>query len=192
MHAVWETHCRNSRSWEINVKYLNVLILDQRPASLSLLLSWFCSYPLGEKWARISTVWHEHKMCDMRNLHREGAWGQATEEIPPGHQPRCPVSPPQPPPKCFSSSGTRGTCIELSPGIHHSCSDLPHNWRLKRLSHCNREIYLDQPNPFSPSTTISPNLGGSTCSKMVQIWNHGNISGKFLWLAGVVMLNLWL
>ena len=92
-----------------------------------------------------------------------------------------------------AAAGTRGTSIELSPGIPHSCSDLPHNWRLKRLSRLsNREIYLDQPNPLSPSTTISPNLGGSACSKVVQILNHRNISGKFLWLAGVVMLNLWL
>lgn len=60
------------------------------------------------------------------------------------------------------------------------------------LAVSNREIYLDQPNPLSPSTTISPNLGGSVCSKVVQILNHRNISGKFLWLAGVVMLDLWL
>lgn len=122
---------------------------------------------LGKKWDEISTVWHECKKCDVRNFHREDAWGQAAEDIPLGHQPGCPVSPLQPPPKRFSSG-------RYTENVHQSLSgDSPQSLlsasklETQRLSCCKKWVnYLDKPNPSFPLQQSAPTLP----AQCVQKW----------------------
>ena len=142
-------------------------MLDERPAS-SVSHFWFYSHHPGEN-VRLNQycLTRMQEMCDVRNFHREDAWGQAAEDIPLGHQPGCPVSPLQPPPKRFGSG-------RYTENVHQALSgDSPQSLlsasklETQRLSCCKKwGNYLDKPNPSLPLQQSAPTLA----AQCVQKW----------------------